>query len=352
MFRGRQLAKESVIAIVPPILLILCVLGAIFQGIATPSEVGSVGAVVACLLALFNGRLTWSVIGNASRSTANITGLVMMMLFASNFFSKVFQELGGQNLIEDWLSDVPGGKWGFIIIANIAVFLLGVNLEFLEISFIVMPLFVPVAAELGIDPVWFMVTLAVNLNIAFISPPVGFSLFYLQSVKPPEVKTIDIHKGALPFCALQIVALVICIAVPGVVTWLVDSENVDWGVLGNSAGRWITIAVLVAVALWFFVRPALAPAPRAARLTRRCGPTWARHSRNVRQAAAEVDDRPLGVAEPPFDASRNAANESYTVLKSASPRRSRSSAHRPPPWPPRGCPPGTPTPSRQPPRSA
>jgi tripartite ATP-independent transporter DctM subunit len=258
LFKGRQLAKESVIAIVPPILLILCVLGAIFQGIATPSEVGSVGAVVACLLALFNGRLTWSVISNASRSTANITGLVMMMLFASNFFSKVFQELGGQNLIEDWLSDVPGGKWGFIIIANIAVFLLGVNLEFLEISFIVMPLFVPVAAELGIDPVWFMVTLAVNLNIAFISPPVGFSLFYLQSVKPPEVKTIDIHKGALPFCALQIVALVICIAVPGVVTWLVDSENVDWGVLGNSTGRLITIAVLIAVALWFFVRPALA----------------------------------------------------------------------------------------------
>jgi tripartite ATP-independent transporter DctM subunit len=258
VFRGRQLFKESVIAIVPPILLILCVLGAIFQGVATPSEVGSVGAVVACLLALFNRRLTWKVISEASRTTANITGLVMMMLLTSSFFSKVFQELGGQNLIEDWLSDVPGGKWGFIVIANIAVFLLGVNLEFLEISFIVMPLFVPVAAELGIDPVWFMVTLAVNLNIAFISPPVGFSLFYLQSVKPPGVNTLDIHKGALPFCALQLVALVACIAVPGLVTWLVDSEEVDWGVLSNTPGQVISIAVVAAAAFWFFVRPSLA----------------------------------------------------------------------------------------------
>lgn len=255
--RGRALAKEAVIAIVPPILLILCVLGAIFQGIATPSEVGSVGAFVACLLALLNGRLKWSVISQAARSTANICGLVMMMLFASNFFSKVFQELGGQDLISDWLSSVPGGKWSFIVIANIAVFLLGVNLEFLEISFIVMPIFVPIAAELGIDPVWFMVTLAVNLNIAFISPPVGFSLFYLQSVKPPEVNTLDIHKGALPFCALQLLALVMVIAVPGLVTWLVDSEDVDWGVLSSGSGRLITLGVLVAAGAALFGRSAL-----------------------------------------------------------------------------------------------
>lgn len=219
-FRGWALLRESLIAIVPPIVLIVCVLGAIFQGIATPSEVGSVGAVVAALLALMNGRLSWQVIGDAARSTANIVGLVMMMLLASNFFGYVFDLLGGQDLVTRWLTDLPGGKWGFLIIANIAVFLLGINLEFLEISFIVMPIFTPIAAALGIDLVWFLVMMAVNLNIAFISPPVGFSLFYLQSVKPDEVKTIDIHKGALPFCAIQLVALALVMTMPWTVTWL------------------------------------------------------------------------------------------------------------------------------------
>ena len=219
-FRGWNKVRELTIAIVPPMLLIVAVLGAIFQGIATPSEVGSVGAVVAALLALFNRRLTWTVIGDAARSTANITGLVMMMLLASNYFAYVFDLLGGQDLVSDWLTDLPGGYWTFIIIANIAVFLLGVNLEFLEISFIVMPIFMPIVAELGIDPVWFLVMMAVNINIAFISPPVGFSLFYLTSVKPPEVDTRDIHLGVLPFVGLQLVALVLVIVFPVTVTWL------------------------------------------------------------------------------------------------------------------------------------
>jgi TRAP-type mannitol/chloroaromatic compound transport system permease large subunit len=119
---------------------------------------------------------------------------------------------------------LPGGFWGFVIVANIVVFLLGINLEFLEISFIVMPLFVPAALLLGFtenDLVWFSVMMAVNLNMAFISPPVGFSLFYLQSVAPPEVKTRDIHLGALPFMALQGIALLIVMFFPSTVTWLI-----------------------------------------------------------------------------------------------------------------------------------
>ncbi len=223
-FRGTALVRESVVAIIPPMVLIFCVLGAIFQGIATPSEVGSVGAVAAALLALLNRRLSWQVIGDSARSTANITGLVMMMLLASNFFAYVFDLLGGQDLVTDWLTDLPGGYWTFVIIANIAVFLLGVNLEFLEISFIVMPIFTPIAAELGIDLVWFLVMMAVNLNIAFISPPVGFSLFYLQSVKPEEVKTADIHRGALPFVGLQLIALVIVMLFSPTVTWLAGTS--------------------------------------------------------------------------------------------------------------------------------
>ncbi|HZI37005.1 MAG TPA: TRAP transporter large permease subunit, partial [Acidimicrobiia bacterium] len=217
---GWAMARDSVAAVVPPMILIVAVLGAIYQGIATPSEVGAVGAVASALLALMNRRLSWKVIGDAARSTADITGLVMMMLLASNLFAFVFDLLGGQELVSRWLTDLPGGFWTFVIIANIAVFLLGINLEFLEISFIVMPIFMPVVAELGIDPVWFLVMMAVNLNIAFISPPVGFSLFYLQSVKPPEVDTRDIHLGVLPFVGLQMVALVIVTAFPATVTWL------------------------------------------------------------------------------------------------------------------------------------
>lgn len=222
---GWALAKDSITAVVPPILLIAAVLGAIFQGIATPSEVGAVGAVVSAIMALFNRRLTWAVIGDAARSTANITGLVMMMLLASNFFAYIFDLMGGQRLVSEWLTDLPGGYWTFIIIANIAVFLLGINLEFLEISFIVMPIFMPIVAELGIDPVWFLVMMAVNINIAFISPPVGFSLFYLQSVKPPEVETRDIHLGVLPFVGLQVVALVLVTVFPVTVTWLAGTSG-------------------------------------------------------------------------------------------------------------------------------
>ncbi len=222
---GWALAKDSITAVVPPILLIAAVLGAIFQGIATPSEVGAVGAVVSAIMALFNRRLTWTVIGDAARSTANITGLVMMMLLASNFFAYIFDLMGGQRLVSEWLTDLPGGYWTFIIIANIAVFLLGINLEFLEISFIVMPIFMPIVAELGIDPVWFLVMMAVNINIAFISPPVGFSLFYLQSVKPPEVETRDIHLGVLPFVGLQVVALVLVTVFPVTVTWLAGTSG-------------------------------------------------------------------------------------------------------------------------------
>jgi len=227
VYQGWAKARESIVAIVPPVLLIVAVLGAIFQGIATPSEVGSVGAVAAALLALMNRRLTWAVIGDAARSTANITGLVMMMLLASNYFAYVFDLLGGQDLVTEWLTDLPGGYWTFVVIANIAVFLLGINLEFLEIAFIVLPIFMPIVDQLNIDKVWFLVMMAVNLNIAFISPPVGFSLFYLQSVKPDEVRTIDIHRGALPFVGLQLVALVLVILFPPIVTTLAD-----WGTSG------------------------------------------------------------------------------------------------------------------------
>ncbi len=228
---GMALVRELFVAVVPIILLILAVLGTIFAGIATPTEAGAVGATAAMLLAALNGNLKWPVLTGATRSTAHITGLVLMILFCSTFFQLVFDQLGGQGLAQEILTGLPGGFWGFIIIANIAVFLLGINLEFIEITFIVMPIFVPavrILFEQGITPfdtlpslmIWFTVMIAINLNMAFISPPVGFSLFYLQSVAPDEVKTLDIHRGAIPFMGLQGLALVLVMAFPATVTWL------------------------------------------------------------------------------------------------------------------------------------
>ncbi len=235
---GKVLALEVLFSVVPIVLLIVGVLFSIFQGIATPSESGAVGVFGALLLAVLSywfdkvlvraganhiiprWRLTPRALIEAARSTANISILVMTLLFASSFFSLMFLQLGGSDATADFLSGIGGGKTGFVLVAMVAVFLLGINLEFLEITFIVVPIFLPAMEALGFtdqEKIWFTVLMAVNLNMAFISPPVGFSLFYLQSVAPSEVRTADIHKGALPFMALQGVALVILAVFPGVV---------------------------------------------------------------------------------------------------------------------------------------
>lgn len=240
---GGVLALEVLFSVIPVILLILAVLVSIFMGIATPSESGAVGVLGALLLAvgayytdkflLARGathvqprwRLTWKTLKEAGRSTANISILVMTLLFCSTFFSYMFLILGGSDATAEWLAGVGGGKTGFVIVSMVAVFLLGINLEFLEITFIVVPIFVPAMDLLAFtltEKVWFTVLMAVNLNMAFISPPVGFSLFYLQSVAPPEVKTSDIHKGAIPFMVLQGIALVVLGLFPGIVEFSYD----------------------------------------------------------------------------------------------------------------------------------
>jgi tripartite ATP-independent transporter DctM subunit len=217
-----NLAIKVMKAVVPPVLLILAILGSIFFGIATPTEAGAIGAVGACGLAAINGRLSFKLLLDAAHATAVVSTVVLMILFCSSFFSLVFDALGGKGLITDLLLQLPGGKIAFLIVSNIVIFLLGVFLEFMEICFIAMPLLVPAAQKLGIDMVWFGVVMAVNLQTAFISPPVGFSLFYLQSVAPKELKTIDIHRSAIPFMALQFAVLLIVMAFPQTVRWLVD----------------------------------------------------------------------------------------------------------------------------------
>ena len=226
----KMLGTEVLVSIVPTVVLIVGVLFSIFQGIATPSESGAVGVLGALILTVLNRlvdkqlikegaahiqtewKLTPKALRAAGISTANITILVMTLLFCSTFFRLMFRELGGADRRQPIGHLVGGGKWGFVLIAMVAVFLLGINLEFLEITFIVVPIFVPAMQELQFteaETIWFAMLMAVNLNMAFISPPVGFSLFYLQSVAPPEVKTADIHKGAIPFMVLQGIAMVI-----------------------------------------------------------------------------------------------------------------------------------------------
>lgn len=223
--RGWDLLILTLTTVLPPLVLILLVLGSIFGGIATPTEAGTVGAVGACLLAALEGRLSWKLLKESAHATARVTALVLMILFCSSVFSQIFDVMGGKKLITELLVSAPGGFWGFIIIANIAVFLLGIPLEFTEICFIVMPLFVPAMEQLGIDKTWFAIVMAINLQTAFISPPVGFSLFYLQSAAPKEVTTVDIHRSAIPFVFLQVLVLLIVLFVPQTVTWLVDISN-------------------------------------------------------------------------------------------------------------------------------
>lgn len=222
--RGRALAAKVAKALVPPIVLIFAVLGSIFFGLATPTEAGAVGAMGAVALAAANGRLTWGLLRDAASSTARSTALVIMILFTATFFSLVFDQLGGRTLITEVLTSLPGGLVGFLIVANLVVFILGIPLEFTEICFLVMPLLVPAARALGIveeQMVWFGIVMAVNLQTAFISPPVGFSLFYLQSAAPKEVSTADIHLGAIPFVVIQLIVLLLVIFFPSTVTWLV-----------------------------------------------------------------------------------------------------------------------------------
>jgi tripartite ATP-independent transporter DctM subunit len=225
---GAALARKVAGALIPPVVLIIAVLGSIFFGIATPTEAGAVGAVGAVGLAALNRRLNWKLLRDSAASTARATALVVMILFCSTYFALVFDQLGGRQLMVDLLTNLPGGLVGFMIVANLVVFVLGIPLEFTEINFLVMPLLVPAAKALGLEGemmVWFGIVMAVNLQTAFISPPVGFSLFYLQSAAPKEVSTADIHLGAVPFVFIQVAVLLLVMIFPGTVTWMVQVSN-------------------------------------------------------------------------------------------------------------------------------
>ncbi|NEQ86288.1 MAG: TRAP transporter large permease subunit [Moorea sp. SIO2I5] len=217
---GKALGKRVIQSMVPPLLLILLVLGSIFFGIATPTEAGAVGCLGAIVLAGVNGQLNLPSLRQSSDATMRITSMVIFILLGSTAFSLVFRGLNGDRVMEAMLLNLPGGYIGFLVVSMLTIFLLGFFIDFFEIAFIVVPLFAPVAQQLNLDLVWYGVIIGANLQASFLTPPFGFALFYLRGVAPPEVKTMEIYRGAIPFILLQLLVLVLIIAFPGIVSFL------------------------------------------------------------------------------------------------------------------------------------
>ena len=213
---------QLVQSVLPPITLIVAVLGSIFFGIATPTEAGVIGAVGAMVLAGLNGGFSRQQLSNVCEGTMRTTAMVMAILMGSTAFSLVFRGVGGDQLISDLLLNLPGGRVGFLVFSMLIIFLLGFFIDFFEIAFIAVPLLLPAARQL-LGPealVWFGVIIGANLQTSFLTPPFGFALFFLRGVAPDEVRTRDIYRGALPFVGLQVAVLALIIAVPGLVDWL------------------------------------------------------------------------------------------------------------------------------------
>jgi tripartite ATP-independent transporter DctM subunit len=217
-----SLGREVLVALVPPLLLIVAVLGSILGGVATPTEAASVGSVGAMLLALLRGKLGFTLLRQAVISTATITSMVFVILFGAAVFSIVFRMMGGDNLVHEFLSNMPGGAFGAVIIVMLIMFLLGFILDTFEIIFIVIPITAPVLLALDVDPIWLGVMVGVNLQTSFLTPPFGFALFYLRGVAPPSVSTGTIYRGAIPFVLLQVVGLALLFLFPQLITWLPD----------------------------------------------------------------------------------------------------------------------------------
>lgn len=223
---GRKALGLRVLKVMmPPLLLILMVLGSIFFGIATPTEAGAVGSMAAIALAAIKKQLSWSSLGEVCDVTLRTTTMVMFILLGSTAFTLVFRGVDGDRFMSDLLFSIPGGVPGFLFLSMAVVFVLGFFIDFFEIAFIVVPLFVPVAQELGIDLVWFGVILGANLQASFLTPPFGFALFYLRGVAPPEVTTGHIYRGAIPFILLQLLVLLLIIIFPGIVSFLPSLNN-------------------------------------------------------------------------------------------------------------------------------
>jgi tripartite ATP-independent transporter DctM subunit len=212
---------QTIKVMIPPLVLIVVVLGSIFAGIATPTEAGALGALGAMALAWVGGRFTRKALDGTMSETMRLTSMIVFLLIGSTAFALVFRGLHGDDWIKGLLTGLPGGKVGLLVVANLAIFLLGFFIDFFEIAFIILPLIQPAAAQLGIqgdDMVWFGVMIAMNLQTSFLTPPFGFSLFYLRGVAPKEIPTSAIYRGVVPFIIIQLICLTLVIIFPEMVT--------------------------------------------------------------------------------------------------------------------------------------
>jgi len=209
--------KEIIISIIPPLLLMVSVLGSIFAGIASPTESAAFGVIGALLLSVLNKSLNFEMLKYASLETVKLSGMIFMILIGATAFSLVFNELGGTDIILEFFSEDIGDVWVFIAIAMLSIFILGFFIDFIEISFIIVPILVPIMQAFGIDPIWFAVLIALNLQASFLTPPFGLSLFFLKGAAGDTVKTTEIYKGIIPFILLQLLALGLVIIFPDLV---------------------------------------------------------------------------------------------------------------------------------------
>jgi tripartite ATP-independent transporter DctM subunit len=207
-------------ALAPPLILIFAVLGSILAGLATPTEAAGVGGMGALVLALLRRELDLDRLRDIMRSTLRISSMVFLILIGASIFSLVFRGYGGDDGVRAILESLPGGVFGAVVVVMVVMFLLGFVLDFIEITFVVVPIVGPVLLGMGLDPVWLGIMIALNLQTSFLTPPFGFALFYLRGVAPPTVTTANIYRGAIPFVAIQVFALFILAAFPGLVTWL------------------------------------------------------------------------------------------------------------------------------------
>jgi len=206
---GTRLANfgHALTAILPPFILIILVLGSIFVGIATPTESAAVGCVGAVILAAMYRKLNWTIIEESAVETVKVAAMVFAILIGATAFSMVFLYSGADAIVEQIMTNLPGQKWTFLFLVMLIIFVLGFFIDFFEITYIVVPIIKPVAEVIGLDPLWFAILIAMNLQTSFLTPPFGFSLFYLKGCCPPEVRTVDIYRGVVPFIILQVIVL-------------------------------------------------------------------------------------------------------------------------------------------------
>jgi tripartite ATP-independent transporter DctM subunit len=210
----RELLLGALKDIVPALTLIIVVLGSIFAGIATPTESSAIGAVGAVILSMLYGKFSLKSLHGVSKETVKVTSMVFAVLIGATAFAMVFSYSGSEYIIEDFFMELPGEKWTFIVLAMVAILILGFFIDFIEIAFLVVPILLPVAIALDINLVWFAILISMNLQTSFLTPPFGFSLFYLKGVAPKWVKTSTIYKGVIPFVLIQITVLILVVLFP------------------------------------------------------------------------------------------------------------------------------------------